>query len=143
LMLEVMNNPSKRYLIFSEFNGTFEVIKKRFDQLQITYAMLYGSTSHIQKTIEQYKGGEINVLLLNALHFGAGLNLQMTDEIIIYHRMNSDLEKQVIGRAQRLGRESPLVIRYLCYSNEMPNESMAQNSEPINNDEDEDVIVIE
>ena len=61
---------------------------------------------------------EFNVLLLNAKYFGAGLNLQFTDEVIIFHRMSKDLEKQVIGRAQRMGRENPLVINYLCYDNE-------------------------
>ena len=32
--------------------------------------------------------------------------------------MSKDLEKQVIGRAQRLGRKEPLKINYLCYDNE-------------------------
>jgi SNF2 family DNA or RNA helicase len=57
-------------------------------------------------------------VLLNAKYFGAGLNLQFTDEIIIYHRMSKDLETQVIGRAQRLGRTESLKINYLCYDNE-------------------------
>ena len=32
----------------------------------------------------------------------------------------SDLEKQVIGRAQRMGRMVPLTINYLCFENEYP-----------------------
>lgn len=135
----LMENPKKRFLVFSEFNGTFEVIKRRFDQLNISYSILSGTTAHIQKTIDMYKKNEIQVLLLNALHFGAGLNLQMTDEIIIYHRMNNDLEKQVIGRAQRLGRESRLQIRYMCYENEMP----IEEKERVVENEDDNVIVIE
>jgi SNF2 family DNA or RNA helicase len=120
LIRELMNNPTKRYLVFSEFNGTFATIKDRLGQTEIAYEMLSGSTAHIQKTIQLFRDGKVQVLLLNARFFGAGLNLQMTDEIIIYHRMNSDLEKQVIGRAQRLGRQTKLSIRYLCYNNEIP-----------------------
>lgn len=145
LTRELLDNTEKRYLIFSEFNGTFDIIKRRLDQTNIRYAILIGTAVHIQKVIEQYKKGEIQVLLLNALHFGAGLNLQMTDEIIIYHRMNNDLEKQVIGRAQRLGRQTQLVIRYLCYDNELP-ENEVQVVQEVNNgvaEDDENVIVIE
>ena len=69
--------------------------------------------------ISKFTSGDINVLLLNSKNFGAGLNLQITDEIIIYHRMSTDLENQVIGRAQRMGRENPLVINYLCYETEI------------------------
>ena len=43
----------------------------------------------------------------------------MTTDIVLYHRMNSDLEKQIIGRGQRVGRTSPLIINYLCYENEV------------------------
>jgi hypothetical protein len=128
LIRELIMNPTKRYLVFSEFNGTFNVIRDRLDQTCISYEMLSGSTVHIQKIIQSFREGKVQVLLLNARFFGAGLNLQMTDEIIIYHRMNSDLEKQVIGRAQRLGRETTLSIRYLCYNNEIPVEETIPNA---------------
>jgi hypothetical protein len=137
LIRELMNNPTKRYLVFSEFNGTFNVIRDRLNQTGIVYEMLSGSTVHIQKTIQLFRENKIQVLLLNARFFGAGLNLQMTDEIIIYHRMNSDLEKQVIGRAQRLGRQTKLSIRYLCYNNEIPVEPI----EPVQGQESSDSSV--
>ena len=44
----------------------------------------------------------------------------LLDDILVYHRMSKDLEKQVIGRAQRLGRTVPLNITYLCHENEYP-----------------------
>lgn len=72
-----------------------------------------GTSNSITNTIDKFKNKEFNVLLLNAKYFGSGLNLQFTDEVIIFHRMSKDLEKQVIGRAQRMGRENPLVINYL------------------------------
>jgi len=54
------------------------------------------------------------------------LNLQMTSDIIIYHSMSSDLEKQVIGRGQRLGRSCPLKIHYLCYEHEYSDKEKEQ-----------------
>ena len=43
----------------------------------------------------------------------------MTTDIIIYHKMSSELENQVIGRGQRVGRETRLNVLHLCYNNEM------------------------
>ena len=84
------------------------------------YSKISGSSYRISNIIDKFKNCEFQVLFLNAAHFGAGLNLQFTDNIMIYHRMSTDLEKQVIGRAQRMGRMVPLTINYLCFENEYP-----------------------
>ena len=49
----------------------------------------------------------------------ACLNLETTTAIIFYHKMGDPMTKQVIGRAQRPGRTSPLNIWRLCYDNEI------------------------
>ena len=56
--------------------------------------------------------------MLNAVNYGSGLNLQSATDIIIYHELNSELETQVIGRAQRLGRKEGLNVYYLFHENE-------------------------
>ena len=114
----VKKDTSKRIMIFSEYDESLNNIRQELDDLNINYSGIKGASSTIQGIISNFKDRKFNVLLLNAKHFGAGLNLQFTDEIIIYHRMSKDLEKQVIGRAQRLGRKTPLQISYLCYDNE-------------------------
>lgn len=117
-LLDIVKDKSKRFMVFSEFDGGLSKIESEFCKNEIRYSGIKGTSNTISKTIEQFKNKEFNVLLLNAKYFGAGLNLQFTDEIVIYHRMSKDLEKQVIGRAQRLGRVEPLRINYLCYENE-------------------------
>jgi len=107
-----------RFLIFSEFDGSFLKIGKICDELGILCSKVNGTPGHIKNVIEKFKSGEYKVLLLNAKNFGAGLNLQMTTDIILYHNMSSDLEKQVIGRGQRLGRTTSLRIHYLTYEHE-------------------------
>lgn len=129
----LLNNKSKRILIFSEYERTFELIEKRLTQLGIKHSRIMGNTLQINKTINEYKNNRIQVLMLNAKYFGAGINLQMTDEIFVYHRMSSDLEKQVIGRAQRLGRTDPLNIHYLCYDNEYNINTYNENIGQTNN----------
>ena len=131
----LMNN-NKRILIFSEYEKTFELIEKRLTQLGIKHSRIIGNTHQINKVISEYTTNKVQVLMLNATFFGAGINLQMTDDIFVYHRMRGDLEKQVIGRAQRLGRKEPLNIHYLCYDNEYNineyNENIGDNSNHIN-----------
>ena len=112
------DKPAKRFMIFSEFDESLRQIKSELEKIDIVYSNIKGASASIKNIITKFKDGEFRVLLLNAKHFGAGLNLQFTDEIIIFHRMSKDLECQVIGRAQRLGRTDPLKINYLCYDNE-------------------------
>jgi len=82
---------------------------------------LMGNGNVINSTIEKFKNGEIRVLILNAQHYGSGLNLQMATDIVIYHEMNKELETQVIGRSQRMGRTQPLNVYYLLYDSERSN----------------------
>ena len=85
----------------------------------ISYSKLQGSGGHITNIVDDFKKGKIKVLMLNAKHYGSGLNLQMSTDIILYHRMTKEMESQIIGRGQRLGRTEPLNISYLCFENEL------------------------
>lgn len=89
-----------KLLIFSEYNKTFELI----DTVLSQFPMIYTKYINDAKVLEKYKTYNINILLLNARSHSAGLNLENTTDIIIYHEMTSDMETQIIGRANRLGR---------------------------------------
>ena len=106
-------------LVFSEYDNSFNEITNELTVNNINFTKLQGSSGRIQNIITKFSNNEIKVLLLNAKFFGAGLNLQMTSDIILFHRMAADLENQIIGRGQRMGRTSPLNIHYLCYENEL------------------------
>ena len=114
------DNTNKRFLVFSSYEKSFDLIQKRLIDNDVSYSLLKGSTGHISNIINDYKNDKYKVLLLNAKFFGSGLNLQMTSDIIIYHRMDAELEKQIIGRGQRLGRTGTLKVHYLCHRNELP-----------------------
>ena len=79
-----------------------------------------GHVTTIQNAIDNFKKGTLRVLMLNSKNFANGLNLEMATDIILYHRMTQDMEQQVVGRGQRLGRTTPLNIHYLCHNNELP-----------------------
>ena len=59
--------------------------------------------------------------MANTYTHGAGLNLEFVYIIIIVHKMNDDLKKQLIARAQRPGRSDQLEVYQLLHLNEVEN----------------------
>jgi SNF2 family DNA or RNA helicase len=55
---------------------------------------------------------------MNARHVGAGLNLEAASHVVLYHRMNLEMEKQVIGRAVRFERKADLQVVHLVHEGE-------------------------
>jgi len=121
LITILKKNPNGKFLLFSNYDRTFDNLNKKLDDNHITYNKLIGSNIVINSIIKRFISGEIKVLMLNALNYGSGLNLQMATDIIIYHELDVELETQVIGRAQRLGRTKPLNVYYLLNENEKVN----------------------
>lgn len=114
----IKNNIKGKYLIFSNYEGTFDLIQKKLKQEQISYGLL---TNSINETVDKFKNDDMTVLMLNATFFGAGLNLQFASDVIMFHRFTKEMEEQVIGRAQRIGRTSQLNVHYLLHDNESNN----------------------
>jgi hypothetical protein len=113
-------NAIKKYLIFTEYESTLnDKITNILTKWNLKYARIKGSGTMISNTVEQYKTGDVNTLLINSKYFGSGMNLENTTDIIIIHKMQSDVEMQVIGRAQRFGRVGNLRVWKLYYQNEV------------------------
>ena len=115
---------NSKILIFSEFDATFDNIKEILDTQNINYSRVIGTSKSIDNIVHKFKlnnqeENSIQVLLLNSKYFGSGINLENTTDLIIFHTMNNDLNKQIVGRAQRPGRKTPLKIWRLCHENEM------------------------
>lgn len=113
MMSIVGDAKDKKILIFSNYNETFTIIKKCLDERKLLYLELKGTKEKRDNTIDAYKTGQVNILLLNTIHSGAGLNLQETTDIILFHRIHEYQKIQVIGRANRIGRKVPLHVHYL------------------------------
>jgi SNF2 family DNA or RNA helicase len=119
LLSKLENNVDSQILIFSAYDNSFFQVALTLQGLNIKYAHLKGNNHHIKNTVDAYKQGKIKVLLVNTVYYGSGLNLENTTDIIMFHKFNTECEKQVIGRAQRYGRTSNLKIWYLLHANEM------------------------
>jgi SNF2 family DNA or RNA helicase len=121
IILEQNRTSDSKYLIFSSYENSFDGIQTMLKKLDIKYAFLKGNMYHINNTVEKYKKGSVQVLLVNTRSYGSGLNLENTTDVIMFHKFDTEIEKQVIGRAQRYGRSSRLNVWYLLYANEFAN----------------------
>jgi hypothetical protein len=109
----------KKIIIFSDYSHIFHYIELLCNENDIKYIDLdKGNIKDIDKSVLEYKEGNAKILLSNSTLFGCGMNFENSTDIIFVHQMNEDMEKQVIGRAQRMGRKSVLNIIYLEYENE-------------------------
>ena len=114
-------NPTAKVLMFSGYDATFVGLENRLEQENIKYGTVNGSLNRINKLLRDFQAGKYNVLFLNARNMGAGLNIESATHVVLFHRMSSELEKQIIGRAMRLGRKTPLDVVHLVHENEVSN----------------------
>lgn len=103
-----------KFILFSEFDSFGNVIDTLKDK-KIKFFTPKGALTSIEKNITKFKDidSETNIIILNSKYNGAGLNLQETTDIILYHTVSADTYKQIIGRANRIGRKKLLRIHHL------------------------------
>ena len=109
----IQSNKPGKFLIFSTYDASFEPICRVLQENKVSYALLKGSSKTRQKNIDKFKAGEIQVIFLNSDFNGAGINLQETTDLILYHKMSQVTRRQIIGRAERIGRKNPLRVHHL------------------------------
>jgi hypothetical protein len=109
----INNNKSGKFIVFSNYSETFQHIHSVLQNNDIRYKELKGQTGRREKIISEFKNGRIKVLFLNSKNNGAGINLQEATDIILYHELDTDLKTQVIGRANRIGRQHSLFVHQL------------------------------
>jgi len=109
---------NKRCLVFSDNNYFFKNIKFHLDKNSISNRTLKGNTNTINSIIRKYKNFDIKVLLLNMRHSGSGINLEMSDNIYIMNFLSSEMETQVIGRVNRIGKKNKLNVNYYLSTHE-------------------------
>lgn len=120
IMASLKDKADAKVLIFAAYDNTFNNVVPVLQRLGTSYEYVKGNSNQIKCIIDRYKEGDTKVLLMNTQHFGSGLNLENTTDMVLFHKFDTENEKQVIGRAQRYGRNEPLNVHYLLYENEMP-----------------------
>lgn len=108
----------KKVLVFAGFGETLSLIEGFLTEQAVPYMRLSGTHYEKAATVAKFEAHG-NVLLINSQINCAGLNLQFASDLVYFHKINdTNIESQVAGRLQRIGRKYNAQIHYLCYKNE-------------------------
>lgn len=115
----MQNNPNARFLIFSRFDNPLTQITQELSVMNIQAAQVQGNKDVIHRMLKQFDQGQLRVLSLNSIMAGAGMNITSATHVILLHAMNHEEEKQILGRAYRMGRKEPLEVIRLLHPDEI------------------------
>lgn len=110
IIIKSKSNKKGKFIIYSDYTESFDTLKRYMEDYHIKYTEMKGVKSQREKSLENYRVGDVNVLLLTTLQYSAGIDLINTTDIILYHDMSESIKTQIIGRANRIGRMIPLSI---------------------------------
>jgi SNF2 family DNA or RNA helicase len=111
---------AQKVLIFASFDETLKQIEKDLTENDIKFMRLGGSHSEITKTAEAFNSAKgSRVMIINSTKHCSGLNLQTATDLIFAHKIiDKDIQSQVAGRIQRMGRTTQARIHFMLYKNE-------------------------
>ena len=66
-----------------------------YEKRNMIVKTLKGSKDMIASTLNNFKEGTINCLLMNTIQMGAGLNITEATHVILLHSMTHEEEKQI------------------------------------------------
>ena len=113
------DNPNGYFLIFSRYDNSFISLKRDIEEaLSYKTSTLEGNKDVVGKVLSEFEKKTIKVLFLNSKTMGAGMNLQTATHVILLHKMMIEEERQIIGRAYRMGRVEPLHVYQLLHEGE-------------------------
>lgn len=109
-------------IIFSKFDESLNNIEEKMRDAGIVYKRLGGTASNIHAIATEFQDSYdgVNVLLINGEKYASGLNLQTATNLVFMHKiMDRNIESQIIGRIQRLGRVYKAHVHYILYDDEI------------------------
>jgi superfamily II DNA or RNA helicase len=118
-LLEPLLAEGQKVLLFSQYVGMLEIIKKELIQRDIRYQWLTGKTQNRAQVVNSFQDDpEPSVFLISLKAGGSGLNLTSASYVILYDPWwNPAVEAQAIDRAHRIGQRNPVTAYRLIAKN--------------------------
>jgi superfamily II DNA or RNA helicase len=119
-LLDELKLNNHKALIFSQFVGHLQLIKKHIEDKGFSYQYLDGSTpqKERQNRVNAFQRGEGDIFLISLKAGGSGLNLTAADYVIHMDPWwNPAVEDQASDRAHRMGQKRPVTIYRLITQN--------------------------
>ncbi|OKS86915.1 DEAD/DEAH box helicase [Mucilaginibacter polytrichastri] len=109
--------PRHKILVFSQFVGMLDLIKKELQGRGISFAYLTGQTRNREAAVNEFQNNpDVRVFLISLKAGGTGLNLTEADYVYLVDPWwNPAVENQAIDRCHRIGQTKHIVaIRLIC-----------------------------
>lgn len=106
-----------KVLIFSQFVGMLNIIKKQMERKGISYSYLDGQTRNREFVVEDFQTNpEKRVFLISLKAGGVGLNLTAADYVFLVDPWwNPAVEQQAIDRTHRIGQtQKVFAYKMIC-----------------------------
>lgn len=106
-----------KILVFSQFVGMLNLIKKRLETAGIKYEYLTGQIKNREEVVQSFQNNnDISVFLISLKAGGTGLNLTEADYVYLVDPWwNPAVENQAIDRAYRIGQhKNVMAVRLIC-----------------------------
>ncbi len=113
LIDSIRPGPERKTIMFAYYRKAIGFLAEQFKEYNP--AVVYGETSDAQDQIDRFiKDPGCNLLIINWIAGGAGLNLQAASHIIFYECPTSPKDaKQAIARADRKGQTRMVNVHFL------------------------------
>jgi len=117
-LLKILNDaPEGKFIIFSRYENPLNAIQESL-QTAHRVATLQGNKDVVANILQDFEKSKIRILLLNSKNAAAGINIPTATHVILLHKMLQEEEKQILGRAYRIGRTQPLHFMKLLHDRE-------------------------
>ena len=110
-------SPQHKILVFSQFTGMLDLIRKELTAKYIPHEYLTGQTKDRAAVVGSFQeNADIRVFLISLKAGGVGLNLTEADYVYIVDPWwNPAVENQAIDRCYRIGQQKHVVaVRLIC-----------------------------
>ena len=131
-IVEELRENNHRALVFSQYVGYLDIVRKRLDKKNIQYQYLDGSSTHKQRqnSVDSFQAGEGDLFLISLKAGGAGLNLTAADYVIhLDPWWNPAVEDQASDRAHRIGQTRPVTIYRLVMKHSIEEKILKMHSD--------------
>lgn len=112
-LVEMINPKQNKVIIFAYYKGAIEFLKEQF--AEYNPAVLYGETTDGTEQVRRFKeDDDCQMIIMNWMSGGAGLNLQVASHIIFYECPTSPKDaKQAIARCDRTGQQNIVNVYFM------------------------------
>jgi SNF2 family DNA or RNA helicase len=130
-LLDKLQGEDHKVLIFSQFLGTLESLRRLFESRNWLYSHITGETEDRRVEIDRFQNNpDVRIFLLSLKAGGIGINLTAADYVVLFDPWwNPAVERQAVDRAYRIGQKRKVITYKFITRNTIEEKILAMQEE--------------